>query len=988
MRILYTLALIFIAILLTNCAMAYDFSAVCSTGQTLYYNITSSTEPYTLEVTSENTSSPYYTTYPTGVLEIPGTVEYNSVTYSVASIGGFAFYNCSGLTEITIPDPITSIGELAFADCTGLTVVNFNAENCTLMENTNNYVFDDSGIVTVNIGDNVKNIPAYAFYFSYYLETVTIGRSVESIGYCAFGKCRRLTTVNYNAISCTSISYGTYASTYFTTLNIGDDVINIPDNAFYQCFGIFSITIPSSVESIGNNAFYRVNNIIYNGSATGSPWGALTFDGYIEGDLVYEDDTKVNLTGCDISATSVEIPNSVTSIGDCAFAHCSSLTSITIPENVTSIGDMAFVGCSGFTDPIYNGTCFAYMPTGYTGEYAIPEGIQKIAGSACSVCNSLTEITIPSSVVSIGFLAFSSCNRLTTVNYNATNAIIEASSSPFSGSELTIVNIGENVKHIPDYAFEGCDEIIEITIPDSVISIGEYAFYSCEGLTSVTLGSSIDSIYYEAFYNCDNITDIYSLSITPPFLDANLVSNALYQTVNVWIPCATIDSYRSNNQWNRFANIRSEQTTHYNIEVETDDASMGDVTGAGSFTCDTEVVLVATPNDGYRFASWNDGNEDNPRTIVVAGDSTFTASFRAIKTITATAGEGGTIDPSGNVTVDEGTDQDFTITPNECYAIASVLVDGIDVTDELVNGVYTFTNVTTDHTISATFEQATYTITTISGENGAITHLVENVATEGNAEVICGNDLAFSITASEGYRIANVMVDDVDVTNQLVEGVYTFTNVTANHTIEATFEAIHATYTITVLANNDEYGTVSGGGTYEEGTDVVITAMPNSDYCFLSWDDGDTFNPRTITVTSDSTFIADFSATAHLSIDTTVTKYLTIADRTFYIAGQYSFVIPSEVGCDTIIDLNLRILDEPETYDISPNPAKCIISISSEDYISFVEFYSTAGRLAMRKEINAYQAEINVEELVSGVYFVRLHGEDVSLPSIQRFVKE
>ncbi len=977
---LYKLTLLFIVILLGHNAMAYDFSVVCSTGQTLYYNITSSTEPYTVEVTSENTSSPYYTTYPTGVLEIPGTVEYNSVTYSVASIVGFAFYNCSGLTEITIPAPITSIGEQAFAYCTGLIVVNFNAENCTLMENTNNYVFDDSALVTVNIGDNVRNIPDYAFDWCYYLETITIGRSVESIGDYAFGNCRRLATVNYNAINCTSISSNAFRSSYFTTLNIDDEVINIPANAFYQCYGIFSITIPNSVESIGNLAFYCVKNIIYNGSATGSPWGALTFDGYIEGDLVYEDDTKVNLTGCDKSATSVEIPNSVTSIGHYAFSQCSGLTSITIPENVTSIGDLAFTGCTGLTEPIYNGTCFAYLPKEYTGEYAIPEGIQKIAGYACLVCNSLTEITIPSSVVSIGFLAFSSCNVLTTVNYNATNATLEDSTSPFSGSELTTVNIGENVKHIPDYAFEGCDEIIEITIPDSVTSIGEYAFYSCEGLTSVTLGNSIDTIGNRAFYNSDNITDIYSLSITPPFLGQNLVSNALYQTVNVWIPCATIDSYRSDNQWNRFANIRSEQTTHYNIVVETDDANMGDVTGAGSFTCDTEVELVATPNEGYRFVSWNDGNEDNPRTIVVAGDSTFTASFRAIKTITATAGEGGTINPSGNVTVDEGSDQEFTIRPNECYAISSVIVDDIDVTDELVDSIYTFTNVTTDHTIDVSFVMLTYTITATAGENGTITPSGEYV-------INCGDEQSYTIIPDNGYLIASVLVDDIDVTDDLVDGVYTFTNVTANHTIEATFEEI-PTYTITVLANNDAYGMVSGGGTYEEGTEVVIMAMPNSDYCFLSWDDGDTFNPRTITVTSDSTFVANFSATTHFAIDTTVTKYLTIADRTFYVAGQYSFVVPAEIGCDTIIDLNLRILDEPETYDISPNPAKSIISISSENYISFVEFYSTAGRLVMRKEINAYQAEISVEELIQGVYFIRLYGEDESLPTVQRFVKE
>ena len=196
-------------------------------------------------------------------------------------------------------------------------------------------------------------------------------------------------------------------------------------------------------------------------------------------------------------------------------------------------------------------------------------------------------------------------------------------------------------------------------------------------------------------------------------------------------------------------------------------------------------------------------------------------------------------------------------------------------------------------------------------------------------------------------------------------------------------------YTITALANNDEYGSVSGSGTYDEGSTVILTAIPYDGNCFLSWeDDENADNPRTITVTSDSTFIAIFSAPTHIEIDTTVTKFVTIGDHTFYAAGQYSFVIPVEIGCDTIVDLNLHVLDEPETYDISPNPAKSVISISSEDYISHVEFYTSTGRPVMQTEINAKQAEINVEGLVPGIYFVRLYGEEGNLPTVQKFIKE
>jgi len=143
-----------------------------------------------------------------------------------------------------------------------------------------------------------------------------------------------------------------------------------------------------------------------------------------------------------------------------------------------------------------------------------------------------------------------------------------------------------------------------------------------------------------------------------------------------------------------------------------------------------------------------------------------------------------------------------------------------------------------------------------------------------------------------------------------------------------------------------------------------------------------------VEVVQDSTFVAEFSATVHRAVDTIVTSYLTIDDHTFYASGIYSYVIPSDISCDTIVDLTLQVLDEPETYDISPNPAKNLITISSENYISSVEIYSATGKLVLQKQINAYSAEVNVEWLVSGVYFVRLFCEEGGQPVVQKFIKE
>ena len=247
--------------------------------------------------------------------------------------------------------------------------------------------------------------------------------------------------------------------------------------------------------------------------------------------------------------------------------------------------------------------------------------------------------------------------------------------------------------------------------------------------------------------------------------------------------------------------------------------------------CGSNETYTIEANEGYRIASVIvDATEDVTETVIAAdgvytfenvtADHTISATFELIPvqpntyTITATAGDNGSINPEGEVTVNEGENKSFSIVANDGYRIESVIVDAeTNVTEAVVaaDGVYTFENVTADHTIAATFELIpvqpnTYTITATAGENGTID--------PASAEVMYGYDKTFTITPDEGYRIATVVVDaetegEANVTENVVAGdgyyTYTFTNVTANHTIHASFEAI-PTYTITVEAG--EHGNV------------------------------------------------------------------------------------------------------------------------------------------------------------------------------------
>ncbi|MFA7081634.1 MAG: leucine-rich repeat protein [Bacteroidales bacterium] len=271
-------------------AKAEDFSAVYSSN-VIYYNITSSSFPYTAEVTFRGLTYSSYSNEYLIEVSIPDSVLYSGNYYKVTSIGYSAFRDCVGVIGITIPSSVSSIGNSAFRDCISINTLFFNAKNCNAVgTNTEQPFYGCNGLNKIIIGDGVISIPENAFNginlpasttipssvtsigasaFKHWsnLTSITIPSSVTSIGDNAFSYCTGLDTLFFNATNCNDLGINTaqpfYGCDSLNTLIIGDGVISIPENAFYGLYRLSSITSKSiNPPSVQSSSFTSVNKSI------------------------------------------------------------------------------------------------------------------------------------------------------------------------------------------------------------------------------------------------------------------------------------------------------------------------------------------------------------------------------------------------------------------------------------------------------------------------------------------------------------------------------------------------------------------------------------------------------------------------------------------------------------------------------------------------------------------------------------------------------
>ena len=370
-----------------------------------------------------------------------------SVKEGTRIICNHAFFWCSSLSNIVVPNSVISIGDRAFSCCSSL-----------------------SSIV---IPDSVTDIGNDAFSHCSSLSSIVIPDSVTDIGNDAFSHCSSLSNIV-----------------------IPDSVTSIGDYAFSGCSSLSNIVIPDSVISIGNGVFSGCllleyisfsKSVICLNKNPFSDWkGVLEC---LSPNFIYEDDVLFNKDKSKIVSfrnqkiESYIIPDSVTSIGDYAFSGCSSLSNIVIPDSVTDIGKCAFSHCSSLSNIV------------------IPDSVTSIGNDAFLRCSSLSNIVISDSVTSIGNGAFLGCSSLS--NIVIPDSVTSIGNDAFSDcSSLSSIVIPDSVTDIGNDAFSHCSYLSNIVIPNSVISIGDRAFWDCSFLSNIVISDSVTNIGNGAFHGC------------------------------------------------------------------------------------------------------------------------------------------------------------------------------------------------------------------------------------------------------------------------------------------------------------------------------------------------------------------------------------------------------------------------------------------------------------------------------------------------------
>ena len=518
----------------------------------------------------------------------------------------------------------------------------------------------------------------------------------------------------------------------------------------------------------------------------------------------------------------------------------------------------------------YRGASYSSFENEYEGDIVIPSTV-KHDGKVYDV-------------KAIGLLAFSGCTTLKSVQLPA--SIVKINGWAFDGCiNLQSVTMQEGVESIGSYAFSGNKKLTSIVIPNSVNNVGSYAFQQCESLVEVTIGAKLKMLDNNMFFGDKAIKTITLNSVVPPTFAPNVFDAAVF-SAKVSVPCVAKEAYVAS-AWNKFASIESGRA--WQLQVASADAAKGSVQVTKNNTCsDDVVVFAATPAKGFVFVGWNDGNKDNPRSVSLTSDAQFTAQFDAIPAAPVAAVA--TV-PQQVAVVEQKAQEEAAKAQREAERAqakaeaqrkqdeARAQAQAAEAKRQAEAKQRQAEQKAQEEAAKAQREaeraqakaeaqrkqdeaRAQAQAAEAKRQAEAKQRQAEQKAQEEAAKAQREAERAQAKAEAQRQQAQSQSKDAAQAANAK----WTIGKATAVTTATATAATVGAlegsdgkSYTISAKSNNWAAGSVKGAKRYVQGTTAVLTATPRKGYHFTRWEDGSVLNPRTIIVTKDAAYIADFA---------------------------------------------------------------------------------------------------------------------------------
>jgi len=448
------------------------------------------------------------------------------------------------VTDVVLSDSIETIGEYAFGNCKALENITWGASITAIEKGA---FYNCNSLTTLALPDTLKTIGEDTFANCTALKEITFGTGLKTIGVTAFEKCTSLEKLVLPE-GLTTIEYEAFANCGITELTIPTTVTKIGQYAFKQCedlskiqFNAKKCTLDGGVgpfEKAGLNADSLT--VTFGAEVTAIP-ASLFYH--------YSDEYYAHIT-------TVEMSDSITTIGEAAFQNCVDLEKVTFGAKVSTIGKSAFNNCGKLQELVFSTGLkeignHAFEKCTSLNKLVLPEGLTTIGYEAFSNAG-LTELTVPTTVTEIGQYAFKQCLDLNKIQFNAKNCTMDGSITPFekaglNANSLSVV-FGAEVTKVPAYLFYHDNEeymvhVTSVEMSDAIKTVGEYAFSKCNDLKSVTIGAGVVTIEKAAFENCKNLATV-AMSDAVKTIDEYVFKNCTaLKDVTFGSGLTSIDSY-------------------------------------------------------------------------------------------------------------------------------------------------------------------------------------------------------------------------------------------------------------------------------------------------------------------------------------------------------------------------------------------------------------------------------------------------------------